>query len=351
MKSLRRFGYRTGLGVILAAAALVVAGASPSARGRPGQPAGGAARSFACNQPAPAAALGHVVLSGVGYGPYHAGQNPNLFISPSANEVTADMPTLAALTNYIRIYSSQGPAAEILQAAQAAHLCVALGISLGSHPAANDAEIASGIRLAQHSPAVRSVIVGNEVLSRNDLSVAQLLTDIRRVRAALGHKVAISYADRFVEWLAHPQLAKAVDFVTVHIYPFWQFVQIGSALANFAKDYAEMKKRFGGKPIVIGETGWPSAGPRKGRAVPSPADQARYFHGFVTWARQHAVRYFYFDAFDEAWKTTEHGVGTHWGLYDQGGHLKPALAQTARQSPSVPTATCSWARGSRRPST
>jgi glycosyl hydrolase family 17 len=215
-----------------------------------------------------------------------------------------------------------------VRAAQAAHLCVALGIGLGRNAAANQAEIAAGIRLARHSPAVRSVIVGNEVLHRKDLPVARLIADIRRVRAALGGKVAVSYADWPVEWLSHPQLAKAVDFVTVHIYPFWQHAAIGSALTTFAKDYASVAKRFPGKAIVIGETGWPSGGRRQGRAVPSPTNQARYFRGFVTWASQHHVRYFYFDEFDEAWKTNEPGaVGTHWGLYDQGGHRKPALAR------------------------
>jgi len=33
------------------------------------------------------------------------------------------------------------------------------------------------------------------------------------------------------------------------------------------------------------------------------------------------------NAFDEDWKTNEQGVGTHWGLYDQSGNLKPALKQ------------------------
>jgi glucan 1,3-beta-glucosidase len=318
--------FRTASGVILVVAGLLAVGAPPvGAQGRPDGRAPAAAPSFACHQPAPAP--GHAVLSGVGYGPYHAGQNPNYFISPSAGEVAADMPTLAAMTNYIRIYSSGGPAAEIVRAAQTAHLCVALGIWLGRDPAANTAEIAAGIRLARRSPAVRSVIVGNEVLLRGDLPVTRLLTDIRTVRAALGHRVAISYADSSGEWLAHPRLAAAVDFVTVHIYPFWQHVPIGSAMASLARDYGSVTKRFRGKPVVIGETGWPSGGRRHGRAVPSPGNQARYFHGFVTWARQHAVPYFYFDAFDEGWKTSEHGVGTHWGLYDQGGHRKPALAR------------------------
>lgn len=47
----------------------------------------------------------------------------------------------------------------------------------------------------------------------------------------------------------------------------------------------------------------------------------------VTWAAQHHVPYFYFDAFDEDWKATEHGAGTHWGLYELDGNLKAALAQ------------------------
>jgi len=326
------------LGLVMAVAGLL-AGCSYADGSRP--PANRPAASFDCNQPMPHAAPGQLTLSGVAYGPYHAGQDPNEGISPSSSEIAADMPTLSAITNYIRIYSSTGPAAEIVRAAAAAHLCVALGISLGRNAAANAAEIAAGIRLARHSKAVRSVIVGSEVLLRGDMSVNQLVLDIRKVRAALGDTVAISTADDFHQWLAHPALARAVDFVTVHIYPFWQNTHIGSAIKVLGEDYRLVAKRFPGKPIVIGETGWPSAtgipavgaGPYRGSALPrassapSPADQARYFRGFVTWARQHRVPYFYYDAFDEAWKTNENGVGTHWGLYDQHGNLKPALSR------------------------
>ena len=286
--------------------------------------------SYACNQPMPAAGPGRVALAGVVYGAYRAGQNPNFFISPSAEEVAADMPTLAAMTNYIRIESSTGPAADILQAAEAAHLCVSLGIWLGPDAKANAAEISAGIRLARSSPVVRSVIVGSEVLLRGNLSVAQLLRDIREVRSALGETVPISYADDYHQWLAHPALAQAVDFVTIHIYPFFQNVPIGSAVSTLASDYRLVAKRFPNKPVVIGETGWPSAANMSfsGAAVPSPQNQARYFHEFVTWATQNHVPYWYFEALDEGWKTNEPGgVGTHWGLYDQGGHLKPALAR------------------------
>ena len=112
---------------------------------------------------------------------------------------------------------------------------------------------------------MRSVIVGNEVLLRGDLPVAQLLRDIRQVRSALGHTVAISYADDYHQWLAHPELAQAVDFVTVHIYPFFQNVPIGSAVSVLSNDYRQVAGRFPGKQVVIGETGWPS---RDGHALP-----------------------------------------------------------------------------------
>ena len=333
METPARLSSWRAVSVIVAVAGLLATGASSNGS-RPG-PAAPPAASFACNQPFPSAGPGRVTLSGVGYGPYHAGQDPNYGISPSGSEVAADMPTLSAVTNYIRIYSSTGPAAEIVQAAAAAHMCVSLGIWLGRNSAANAAEIAAGIRLARQSRAVRSVIVGNEVLLRGDLPVNQLIQDIGKVRAALGHTVAISTADDFKQWLAHPELARVVDFVTAHIYPFWLNIPIGPAIQHLSDDYGLVARRFPGKPVVLGETGWPSAAdtpspgdtPPPGAAIPSPQNQARYFRGFVTWAAQHHVPYFYFDAFDEDWKTTEHGVGTHWGLYDLNGHLKPALAR------------------------
>src|SRR6266851_5369379 len=92
---------------LFAAAACLLANCSSAAGSRP-RPAGATAASFACNQPFPAARPGQVVLSGVGYGSYHAGQDPNYGVYPSSGEVAADMPTLSAVTNYIRIYGSSG---------------------------------------------------------------------------------------------------------------------------------------------------------------------------------------------------------------------------------------------------
>jgi len=235
------------------------------------------------------------------------------------------MPTLASLTRYIRIYSSTGPTDAIIQAASAAHICVALGMELGSDPTSNATEMTAGEQLASNS-AVHAIIVGNEVLARGDLSEEQLHSDIEQVRARLGRVVPVTIADTYTEWLQHRDLANDVDFITVHIYPFWQGISIDSAIRFLDQIYTKVQKTFPDKQIVIGETGWPSAGPPFRAAVPSAANQARYLKEFINWAQAKGVQYFYFDAFDEGWKVHEQGVGTNWGLYQQNGKVKPALS-------------------------
>jgi hypothetical protein len=118
--------------------------------------------------------------------------------------------------------------------------------------------------------------------------------------------------------------------------------------------YTQLVTTFPGKQIVIGETGWPSdlspqpetlprvdlcssqgtstptpvpsATPAANAdTLPSPNNQHRYLVEFTAWAQQKQGEYFYFDAFDESWKIHEKGVGTHWGLYQQDGVLKPSL--------------------------
>lgn len=315
--------------------------------------------AIACSH-APSRA-GLLKLSGVGYGPYHGEQSPDLNTFPSSEEVQADMATLKSLTNNIRVYSSIGPASEILQAADAKGMKVALGISLNAVPKANDVEIAAGEQLAS-SKAVSSLIVGNEVLLRGDLTEDQLHKYLQQIRVKVGQTVPITMADDYHQWLNHKALANDVDFITIHIYPFWGGVSIDCAMQNLDTAYKQVVAAFPQKKIVIGETGWPSAissqpetlpgstlcpvqggavasptaspvqgsagasptaNSTQGGAIPSPANQALYLRDFTAWAQQKGVEYYYFDAFDESWKIHENGVGTHWGLYQQDGQLKP----------------------------
>lgn len=273
----------------------------------------------------PRTASGKISLAGLAYGPSHTGQDPTVGIFPSDEEIQADLPTLASLTHFIRIYSATGQARTIIQAAQAAHVCVALGISLSNDPVANAKEVLAAVQLSSFS-AVHALIVGNEVLTNSDLSEGQLIATIEQVRARLGRAIPLTTAETPEQWLEHPDLAKVVDFITVHIYPFWHGEPVNTAISFLDRQYREIKAAFPGKYIVIGETGWPSAGPSYAAAMPGAENQARYLRAFIAWARIHRVQYFYFDAFDEDWKVHEFGVGTHWGLYQQNGQVKPGLS-------------------------
>ena len=74
---------------------------------------------------------------------------------------------------------------------------------------------------------------------------------------------------------------------------------------------------FPGKEILIGETGWPSAGRMRDGALPSRANQARVVSEILD-ARASAenFRVNLIEAYDQPWKRALEGtVGGYWGLY------------------------------------
>ena len=64
------------------------------------------------------------------------------------------------------------------------------------------------------------MIVGNETLLRKEVTGAHLATLIARVKSQV--HVPVTYADVWEFWLQHPQVAPAVDFLTIHLLPYWE---------------------------------------------------------------------------------------------------------------------------------
>lgn len=99
-----------------------------------------------------------------------------------------------------------------------------------------------------------------------------------------------------------------------------------SAVAYIDTQYRKTVKAAQGKQVIV-ETGWPSAGQTIGAAVPGAGNAATFLKNFGTWADSRGVKYYYFEAFDELWKASrEDGVGSHWGIWDQNGTLKPRMS-------------------------
>jgi exo-beta-1,3-glucanase (GH17 family) len=251
------------------------------------------------------------LIQGIAYSPFRDCQNPNWGPFPTLDQVEADLMLVRHMGNALRTYSSEGIQGHIPALANQAGLRVSAGAWLGKDKAANEREIAAVINLAATTP-LESVIVGNEVLLRRDLSEDELLGYLQRVKAAV--KAPVTTAEIGSVLLDHPRVMGAVDYELVHLYPFWEGLPVENAALQVAQAYHHLQTASG-KRVVIGETGWPSYGPANGSAVPSPENARRYLHEFLTVAEQEAIEYYYFDAFDELWKT-EGGVGASWGMFD-----------------------------------
>jgi hypothetical protein len=129
----------------------------------------------------------------------------------------------------------------------------------------------------------------------------------------------VTYADVWEFWLRNRAIASAVDFVTVHILPYWEDFPIpaANAAAHVDEIHAKVAEAFPGKEILIGEFGWPSAGRMREGALPSPTNQARALQEVLARARRANYRVNLIEAFDQPWKRQLEGtVGGHWGLFD-----------------------------------
>ena len=207
---------------------------------------------------------------------------------------------------------------QIPEIAQRHGLKVLLGLWVSSFPDRTQYQITTGIAIANRYPdTVRAVIVGNEALLRGEVSAATLREYIASVKAKV--KVPVTYADVWEFWIRNRELASAVDFVTVHILPYWEDDPIGAAKAadHVASIRRHVAESFSGKEIMIGEFGWPSAGRMRESALPSPADQARVIADVLRRGKEEGFRVNLIEAYDQPWKRFLEGtVGGHWGLFD-----------------------------------
>ncbi|TAL88353.1 MAG: glycoside hydrolase family 17 [Rhodanobacter sp.] len=242
--------------------------------------------------------------------------DPRAFVSPA--RIDADLRALSRRFDCVRTYS-QGQGLSVVPSIAGRYgMKVLLGIWLGSDRQANTAQIRLGIATARKYPhVVRAVIVGNEVLLRGDLSSAELAAYLTQVHAAVPEPV--TYADVWEFWLRHPELATAVDYLTIHILPYWEDKPVPAerAVQHVATVYATVQQAFPGRRVMIGETGWPSAGRSRQAASASVVNEARYLREFLRYAAQAKLPYNVIEAFDQPWKRDLEGTaGGYWGIFD-----------------------------------
>lgn len=273
-------------------------------------------------------------LQCVSYSPYYnLGQtplDPNSFIQP--RQIDADLAVLAKQFNCVRIYSVSQGLGYVPEAASKLGMQVYLGAWIGWVKANNDKELDLAISIANKYPnTVKALIVGNEVLLRGEQSEQAMQGYLSKAQQLTN--VPVTYADVWEFWRKYPQLESHVDFVTVHILPYWEDIPQS---INHANDHVVNVMRLLSetfkKPILIGETGWPSVGRQRQVSEPSLINQATYLRGFLQLAQENGWQYNLIEAIDQPWKRNLEGtVGGYWGIYDT--TLSPKFAFNGDMQP------------------
>ncbi len=279
-------------------------------------------------------------LQCVSYAPFRDRQTPLDFSTyiPAA-QIEDDLKRLAELTNCIRIYSVDVGLDQVPEIAERHGLKVLLGIWVSNRRDRTQWQIKKGIELAKRFPeTVQAVIVGNEVLLRGEVTAETLAGYIRDVKALVPQPV--TYADVWEFWIRNAALSQDVDFITIHILPYWEDHPVPAARAadHIISIHGQVAAAFPGREIMIGEVGWPSAGRMREGALPSPANQALVMHDLLARTKAGNIRMNVIEAFDQPWKRLLEGtVGGHWGLItDPPRRFKFAWGQPVSNHPHWP---------------
>ncbi|WP_178863036.1 glycosyltransferase [Thiomicrorhabdus cannonii] len=261
-------------------------------------------------------------IPGFAFSPYQKDQSPFLNKFPTPEQIEQDLKLLSGKADAIRTYTVDGVFGEIPALAYPYKINIALGAWLDKDQVKNQREVETLIQLIEEPPYnIVRALVGNEVLLREDLNEAELIAWLQQVRQQV--KVPVSTAEPWHVWMKHPELAEQVDYIAVHMLPFWEGVALKDAVDYIVAKMNLLKAAFPNKPIVITEVGWPSKGRTIKQAVASRANQAIFMRRFIHRAKAEGYVFYMMEAFDQPWKSAIEGsVGGHWGLYDVNRKLK-----------------------------
>lgn len=260
-------------------------------------------------------------LNSLSYAPFREGQSPLLQVFPKPEQIEEDLKLLSEKTHTFRTYSSTEGMDVVPPLARKYGLKMIQGAWIGYLDQANQKEIDELVKAANAYPdVIKRVIVGNEVLLRGERLPEELVEYIRQVKSRI--KQPVSYADVWSMYMKHPDLIKEVDFITIHILPYWEDepIPVVKAPAHIERIYRQVQQEAEriapGKPILIGESGWPSEGRQRGWAIPSVVNEASFIRGLLKVAADNSFDVNIVESFNQPWKSELEGVvGANWGLF------------------------------------
>ena len=271
-------------------------------------------------------------------------EEPRPPIKPRKEQVERDFAMLAGKVEYVRTYRTSDGGEYMPEVAARVGLKLVPGAWIYS---ANEAKLQFGrdaaevnaeetralIRMANQNPNIERVLVGNENILRwdgqkdlrdpNAVSPAQLIREIRNVKRNV--KVPVSTAEPWHVWLNYPELAKEVDYLAVHILPYWDEQSSETPLEYLKDKIGQLQAglseqehhRHRGRLAVERRRAPQPRRPASSstRRRPSrPGTSATWSR----WLKAQNIEYFVVEAIDQPWKSydLEGKAGGYWGLWN-----------------------------------
>lgn len=271
---------------------------------------------------------------GINYSPSNV-QYPSCGVNQRS--VTLDMAVLSQLTTRVRIYGTDcDQAALILNAIEDLGIDMKLTLGLWISPMLEVSlrQIEDMKRILHTYPhsLIDSIIVGNELLFRNEMSQDQLIEYIDYVRDYLHsegiYDIGVGTSEIGSKWTRN--LAQHVDIIAVNIHPFFGGVPVEQS-TKWTYDFLQQRIQDDIGPVsakfLISEVGWPSAGGNLNGAEAGISQMQQFLDLWVCKNIDSEVGWYWFEAFDEQWKEIYQGVAdqrweTHWGLLHENRTLK-----------------------------
>jgi exo-beta-1,3-glucanase (GH17 family) len=278
------------------------------------------------------------------YSGFREGQQPG-GITPSYEEVKEDLIMLQQHWKYLRLYDCDEHAETVLQVIEQEGMPfkVMLGAyivaemnnfgcpwgggvyteeELDANKIKNQQRIEKLIQLANQYPAIICTLsAGNEACvdwTDHYVSVSSVIEYVNLIKKEA--KQPVTFCENYVPWLNKLKpLVDAVDFISIHTYPVWEYKNIHESLDYTKENYFAVANIYPHKPVVITEAGW--ATNSNGRGIEphnvSEENQAIYYHDLVDWTDSEGILTFVFEAFDESWKGSNEPLEPekHWGLF------------------------------------
>lgn len=285
------------------------------------------------------------------YSGFRDGQRPGVKY-PSYDEVREDLLLLQGKWKHLRLYDCDNHAATVLKVIAREKLD--FNIMLGAYIEAemnnfacpwgggiyeeeqllknrfiNEMRIQRLIDLANQYPdIIISLSVGNEACvdwTDHYVSVERVIEFVKKTKEST--RFPVTFCENYVPWLNKLKpLAEVVDFISIHTYPVWEYKHLHEAIDYTRENYESVAELYPHTPIVITEAGW--ATNSNGRGIHeehvSEENQKIYFTDLMEWSKKARVLVYFFEAFDENWKGSDHPYEPekHWGLYYADRHPK-----------------------------